>query len=206
MYLDNSLLASLSLSDQHLFASFGCGDVQEVPFSCVHHAFEYHAKSRPSAIAVEHLQESITYANLDCQANALACHLRSRGIVPGTRVCLLVQRSIAMVIGIIAILKAGGQYVPLDGGIVTQSTLEFIIEDSDASVILVLQEFAHRVSNSAKRQVVILEDALAAANRGELKLSKPHDLSSPNDGIYVIYTSGGHSLPELSAWLNSVCE
>lgn len=97
-----------------------------------------------------------------------------------------------MVIGILAVLKAGGQYVPLDGGIVTQSTFEFIVEDSDASVILVLQEFAHRASKLVDRRVVVLdsEDAIATAVRNAQNHSKPDDLSSPDDGIYVIYTSG----------------
>ncbi|KAL5524650.1 hypothetical protein ACEPAF_9790 [Sanghuangporus sanghuang] len=194
MRLNTDALAALSPSDQALFASFGCGDSQQVPFFCVHHAFEFHANSQPTAIAVEHLERSITYAELESQANVLAHQLRNIGVKPGTRVCLLVQRSIPMVTGILATLKAGGQYVPLDGGIVTQSTLEFIVQDSNASVILVMQEFAHRVSRFADRQIVVLEDALT--NGARQKYSKPYDLSSPDDGIYVIYTSGTTGKPK----------
>ena len=188
MRLNNDALGALSPPDQALFASFGCGASQQAPFSCVHHAFEFHADSQPNAVAVEHLEQSISYAELDRRANALAHRLRNIGVKPGMRVCLVVQRSIPMIAGIIATLKAGAQYVPLDGGVVTQSTLEFIIQDSNASVILVMQELAHRVSKITDRQVVVLEEVLA--NSAGEEYSKPHDLSSANDGIYVIYTSG----------------
>ncbi|EJC98159.1 nonribosomal peptide synthetase 12 [Fomitiporia mediterranea MF3/22] len=196
MRLNAQALGSLSPAEQSLFTLFGCGESRRVPFSCVHHAFEYYASSQPSAVAVEHLGDSISYAELDRQSSALAYHLRNMGIRPGTRVLLLVQRSIPMVIGILAILKAGGQYVPLDGGIVTQSTLEFIAEDSNASVILVLRAFVHRTSNFTHRQVVVLEDALAIADRDDRHHAKPHDLSSPDDGVYVIYTSGTTGKPK----------
>lgn len=143
-------LAGLSPRDASLFARFGFGHCEVPPFRCVHHAFEHQAVQHPDAIAVDHLGQTITYAELDRMANALARRLRDMGVGPGSRVCLLVQRSIAMVIGIVSILKAGAAYVPLDGSIVTQSTLEFVIENSSASVILTLSEYIHRVSSTLR--------------------------------------------------------
>lgn len=178
-----SMLHSLSLEDQRLFARFSFGTRQRAPFACVHHAFEHHAAAQPDAVAVEHLGDAITYAELDRQANILANHLRASGVRPGVRVCLLVQRSILMVVGIIAVLKAGGAYVPLDGSIVTQSTLDYVLQDSDAKIVLTMDEYVHRVTNTP---VFCLEDlgALTA------DASKPQDLSSFADPIYIIYTSG----------------
>ena len=189
-HLSFSSLSGLSSEDQLLFARFGLGESQKAPFACVHHAFEHNASVQPDTIAVEHLSDTITYAELDRKANALAQLLRGSGIRPGSRVCLLVQRSIPMVIGILATLKAGGQYVPLDGGIVTQSTLDFVLEDSGASAVLCLRDFAHRVDETETRRVIVLEDAIACYCALEADCGKPEDLSSPDDGVYVIYTSG----------------
>ena len=190
MRVDSASLKDLSAEEQQVFSAFSIGAQQHVPFQCVHHAFEFHAAEQPASVAVEHLDNNITYAELERKSNALALMLRSSGVRPGTRVCLLAQRSIPMIIGIMAILKAGGQYVPLDGGIVTQSTLDFVIEDSNAIVVLALREFIHRVKETESRRVVVLEDAIEQCNLPEADISKPIDLSSPNDGVYVIYTSG----------------
>ena len=176
-------LHHLSLEDQQRFARFGFGVRQQAPFGCVHHAFEHHAASQPDAVAVEHLGETITYAELDRQANILANHLRAQGIRPGVRVCLLVQRSILMVVGIVAVLKAGGSYVPLDGAIVTQSTLEHVLHDSDAKIVLTMREYLHRVPGA---HAFCLEDT---AQLPEI-ITKPEDTSVPTDSVYIIYTSG----------------
>lgn len=183
-------LDGLSPEDQILFTKFASGGSQKTRFSCIHHAFEFHATTQPSAVAVEHLGSSITYGELDLKANALAHELRALGVIPGVRVCLLVQRSIPMVVGILAVLKAGGQYVPLDGGIVTQSTLDFVLEDSGASVVLALGEFAHRVNASSRRRVLLLEDTIGRISQSGSNCAKLHDLSTPEDGVYIIYTSG----------------
>ncbi len=176
-------LHALSLEDQQRFDRFSYGVRQPIPFSCVHHAFEHHAAIQPNAVAVEHLNGTITYAELDRQANILANHLRVSGVRPGVRVCLLVQRSILMVVGIVAVLKAGGAYVPLDGAIVTQSTLDHVLQDSEAKLVLTMNEYVHRVTGSA---AFCLEDIASLPQI----VSKPEDLSTPTDSIYIIYTSG----------------
>ena len=176
-------LQHLSLEDQQRFNRFSYGAPQLAPFSCIHHAFEHHAAIQPDAVAVEHLGDTITYAELDRQANILANHLRASGICPGTRVCLLVQRSILMVVGIVAVLKAGAAYVPLDGVIVTQSTLEHVLKDSEAKLVLTMNEYVHRVSGSP---AFCLENIASLPQN----VSKPEDMSAPTDSVYIIYTSG----------------
>ncbi|KAI0699277.1 nonribosomal peptide synthetase 12 [Cerioporus squamosus] len=182
-------LHPLSLEDQQRFNHFSYGARQPVPFSCVHHAFEHHAAIQPNAVAVEHLGDSITYAELDRQANILANHLRASGIRAGVRVCLLVQRSILMVVGIVAVLKAGGAYVPLDGAIVTQSTLEHVLKDSGAKLVLTMNEYVHRVAGYS---AFCLEDIASLPQ----VVSKPEDMSAPTDSIYIIYTSGTTGKPK----------
>ncbi|KAK7690040.1 hypothetical protein QCA50_006685 [Cerrena zonata] len=182
---------ALSPADALLFTRFGFGVQRKPAFSCVHHAFEHYARLQPDTIAVEHCGSSITYGELDRKANGLANRLRSLGVHPGTRVCLLVQRSIAMVIGILGILKAGAAYVPLDGSIVTQSTLDHVLHDSQAILVLSLKEFLHRVSDSP---ALCLEDTIDALSSEDC--SKTLDLSSSDDAVYIIYTSGTTGKPK----------
>ncbi|TCD70141.1 hypothetical protein EIP91_004611 [Steccherinum ochraceum] len=189
--IDQAPLRDLSPEDALSFSRFGVGPRLQAPFSCVHRAFQHSAASSPSCVAVEHCGDSITYGELDRKASGLAFQLRALGVIPGTRVCLLVQRSIPMVIGILAVLKAGGAYVPLDGAIVTQSTLEHVIRDSGAIVTLALEEYCHRVHKST---VLCLEDLLSDAQ--QVGATEVEDLSSPRDSAYIIYTSGTTGTPK----------
>lgn len=183
--VDPAAVCDLSSSDALLFTRYGIGERRLSPFGCIHHAFEHFATSQPHSVAAEHCGTSITYGELNQKSNALAHRLRALGVVPGTRVCLLVQRSVSMVIGILAILKAGAAYVPLDGSIVTQSTLEHVLQDSRSILTLVLQEYLHRVTDYPN---VCLDEAIA--NISSENSTKPEDLSFPDDSAYIIYTSG----------------
>jgi non-ribosomal peptide synthetase component F len=183
-------ISNLSIADRILFSKFGLGVTQTPPFQCVHHAFEAHAATQPNAIAVEHLEDSITYAELDHRANGIATKLRSLGVEPNSRVILLVERGILMVSGVLAILKAGGAYVPLDGTIVTQSTLDHVVKDSGCAVAVVLKKFAHRITDIP---VICLEDIIPKPTD---HCTKPEDLSSPTDSAYIIYTSGTTGKPK----------
>ena len=71
-------------------------------------------KQSPHVVAVESSEGTLTYEELDRQANGLAHHLRAMGVGPETLVGLCVERSLEMLVGLFAILKAGGAYVPLD--------------------------------------------------------------------------------------------
>lgn len=174
------------LVDASLFHRFGFGRREQPPFRCVHHAFEHHVLRDPEAVAVSHLGDKITYGDLDRRANALAHRLRAMGVLPGARVCLLVQRSIPMVVGIMAILKAGGAYVPLDGGIVTDSTLGFVVRNAKCALVLTLTDYVHRLAD-VHIPIIDLDEEMKAEPRDS---SKVEDMSSPDDSAYIIYTSG----------------
>ncbi|KAF5376543.1 hypothetical protein D9757_008307 [Collybiopsis confluens] len=163
----------------------------------VHQAFQKHAKQQPDVVAVEHgsFNQSITYQSLDAQSNRLAHRLRRQGIRPGSRVCILARRSVSLVVGILAALKSGAQYVPLDAMTIADETLAFVLEDSAPSMVLVMADYLERVSHSAVPVLCleksILEDELAQADSSEVE-----DLSSPSDGVYCIYTSGTTGRPK----------
>ncbi|KAK2924740.1 AMP-dependent synthetase/ligase [Fusarium oxysporum f. sp. vasinfectum] len=145
-----SSLESLSLADRVLFNRFSKGPECPIPYNVAHHAFEAVALAHPDLIAVRHYDGStITYRELNRRANMLANELiHTFGLRVGDRVVLVYSRCIEMVVFILAVLKAGGQYVPLDGGIVTDDTLGFDIADSDAPVVLCLPKFFDKVVRS----------------------------------------------------------
>ncbi|TFK64625.1 nonribosomal peptide synthetase 12 [Pluteus cervinus] len=186
------LLGSLSTEDQRLFWEYGIGPKVDTPHQSVHQAFEHQARAHPDAVAVEDFEKRITYSALDQQANCFATCLRSMGIIAGSRVCLLVERSIPMVIGILAILKAGGAYVPLDGNVVSDSTLKHALKDTAASVVVVQSKFAHRVTDIP----VLCLDQTPCSHPPDVGCAKPLDVTRLGDSAYVIYTSGTTGVPK----------
>ncbi|KAM3508798.1 hypothetical protein MY11210_006584 [Beauveria gryllotalpidicola] len=129
--------------------AFSFGQVLQSPFSTTTAAFAHFSLSNPSGIAVHDLSTNVsrqrTYAELAMHAQALAWHLRSIGVKPDQRVPLVVKRSYEMVIGIWAVLLCGAQYVPLDGGVVPDSTLRHVLHESGGSVLLCVSATENRV-------------------------------------------------------------
>lgn len=201
----NSLpaLSHLTLHDRALFHQFGFGPHRSIPYPIVHHAFEAHARSQPHAIAVEHHHRAITYLELDVRGNRLARRLREDcAIQTGLdRVCVVARRSIEFVSAIVGVLKAGAQYVPVDGVTVTDKTLLHILQDARPKVVLVMEEYVSRVRamlgvGDEQIQVVGLEAAMAEDDRLGRDERKPEDTTKPTDGCYVIYTSGTTGTPK----------
>ncbi|RDB22261.1 Linear gramicidin synthase subunit C [Hypsizygus marmoreus] len=186
------VLQHLSERDRDLFTKFGMGKTVKHAFECVHHAFEHHARSNPDMVAVEDFGNNISYAELDRQANCLANRLRASGVAPGSRVCLLVERSILMVVGIVAILKAGAGYVPLDGNVVANKTLDYALKDSGSSLVLVQRKFIHRIGGTP---IVCLEESICDSPQSPHCI-KPADTAKSTDSAYIIYTSGTTGLPK----------
>jgi non-ribosomal peptide synthetase component F len=196
-------MAGLSTQDQHLFKGFSFGEHRDLPFRCVHQAIAYHAAAHPDSIAVEHLDDKLSYSELERRGNILAARLQSMGVRPGSRVCLLARRSIIMVVGVVGIMKAGGVYVPLDGGIVTQSTLEHVIRDSRSILIMAPAEFHYRVQNMGVPVHPLDDFAFLNDTAPHAKLQ---GLSHPSDGIYVIYTSGNVLLGHHARYINATTQ
>ncbi|KAK0624100.1 hypothetical protein B0T14DRAFT_536722 [Immersiella caudata] len=195
-------LDNLSPEDQRLFNLFGRGPVVKPPHLIVHHAFEAVAAAHPSAVAVQqHDGASITYAELDRRANMLANSLRTtHGIRKGDRVLLVVSRSIEMVVFIFAVLKAGGQYAPVDGGVTPVETLAHQITDSGAPLVLCLPKHQAKVEQSIASaratgvKVLSLDPDSQLWTDGDAR--NPGVQVSPQDGAYVIYTSGTTGKPK----------
>ena len=131
------------------FARFGQGLVIELPHKSIHEAFRMLAAKFPLAIAVEHDGSRIIYGELDLASTNLSNRLIMLGLRPRNRVVLIVQRSIPMIIAILAILKSGCQYVPMDGGIVADHALAHVLSEVEPPMILCLQKYAKKAKRLA---------------------------------------------------------
>ena len=129
-------MCSLPKSDGKLLVDFNDSAAAYPQDVCLHTLFEAQAERTPDAIALVHEGGTLTYAELNRQANRLAHRLRKMGVVPDARVAVCVNRSPELVVGLLAILKAGGGYVPLDPTYPIER-LAYMLEDSAAAVVLV---------------------------------------------------------------------
>lgn len=182
--------------------SFIFGPRAQPAFDTVTAAFYYQAETHPDVVAARDLSarpsREITYRNLVRRSARLAHKLRQFGVVPGDRVPLVVKRGIDMLVGIVAILTCGAQYVPLDGGVVPDSTLRFVLEQAGGNTVLALRSTRHRLLDSAVRHVLAIDESDDAEEQDLYEQhTTPQNLATPDSGCYVIYTSGKLSMPRL---------
>ncbi|WP_166695596.1 non-ribosomal peptide synthetase [Bacillus cereus] len=139
--------------------------------------------------AVVSNDENLTFAQLNAKANQLARILRAKGVTRDSIVGLMTERSLEMIIGIWAIVKAGGAYLPLDHKF-PDGRLRYMLEDSQSSFILTQAHLLERIDFDG--EILNLDDeGLYAGDDSNLEL-----ISQPNDLAYVIYTSGSTGLPK----------
>ncbi|MBW8843342.1 MAG: amino acid adenylation domain-containing protein, partial [Burkholderiales bacterium] len=161
---------------------------------CIHQLFEQQARLRPEATALVFEQECLSYAALNSRANQLAHHLVALGVGPDTRVAICLPRSTEMVVALLATLKAGAAYVPLDPAYPAQR-LAFMLEDCHPTVLLSRSDCAQALPASAGVPLLWLD-----APHPDWLLAPQHDPAvpglTPAHLAYVIYTSGSAGLPK----------
>ncbi|KAI2486862.1 Tyrocidine synthetase 1 [Pyrenophora tritici-repentis] len=189
-----SNMNNLSLEDQNFVSRFGRGPRCSTSHATVHEAFESVVDNHPTAVAAIFGNDSITYLQLDLASNRLAHHLISSGLRPRQRVCLVVQRSIEMLVGFLAILKAGCQYVPIDGGVASDQALQHIFKDTETRFILCLPRYWDRVKQFASQEAIVLE--LGMTTGAFYPPSRPNIEVTTNDGVFAMYTSGSTGVPK----------
>jgi non-ribosomal peptide synthetase component F len=155
----------------------------------LHQIFTRQAAETPENIAIIHQDQPLSYQELDNASDAVACRLQTAGVGPGALVALSSQRSPEMVIGILAILKAGAAYLPLDPADPTQR-LEVIIEDARPAAILLQDQLRRKLPSELQIPILGLEDKSSALGR-----PIPAELS-PESLAYVLYTSGSTGKPK----------
>ncbi|MGX1274634.1 non-ribosomal peptide synthase/polyketide synthase [Streptomyces phaeoluteigriseus] len=166
----------MSGAERHWLLSELNDTAVELPEAALPELFTRQVRAIPDAVAVVASGTELTYRELDLRANRLARALIGQGVAPETPVAVLLERSADLVVAILAIIKAGGVYVPLDSRF-PQPRIDLILQESGASLVLT-------------------EDVLTALIQAEPDSSDPEVPCQPQQLAYVMYTSGSTGRPK----------
>jgi amino acid adenylation domain-containing protein len=158
----------------------------------VHELIEAQVRLTPENIAVSFENEYLTYQQLDRRANQLAHYLRSMGVGPGACVAVFLERGLAMVVALLATLKSGAAYLPMDP-MFPQERLAFMLNDAQVPVVLSQRSLTGNRSFGAARVVQLDRDAEEIAAEST---ERPEEITAPEDLAYVIFTSGSTGKPK----------
>jgi amino acid adenylation domain-containing protein len=159
---------------------------------CLHELFSEQVKRTPKASAVVFENEQLNFAELDGRANQLAHYLRRRGVGPEVLVGVCMERSLGLVVALLAILKAGGAYVPLDPGYPAER-LSFMLADAGAKILLTQRSLEVDLEGADLERIY-----LGKADQDYLSepATPPEYDAHPEHPAYVIYTSGSTGQPK----------
>lgn len=155
----------------------------------IHQLFEEQVERTPDNIALVFEDNIMTYKELNQKSNQLARILRDKGVKPDSIVGIMVNRSLEMMVGMLAILKSGGCYLPIDPDY-PEERIEYMIEDSNANILLTQSHLKNKL-NFAGEMICIDEDLTYTGDNSNLD-----NINKPNDLAYMIYTSGSTGKPK----------
>lgn len=158
----------------------------------LHQLFEQQVQLTPDSLALISESEELTYRQLNHRVNQLAHYLQKHGVTKEILVAICLERSVDMVVGILAVLKAGGAYIPLDPNYPVER-LSFMLSDSQASLLITKQEILEKLSLSSAKTVCldIHFDQIAQESQ-----ENPISTSKADNLAYIIYTSGSTGTPK----------
>lgn len=151
--------------------------------------FEQQVEKTPDNLAVVFENEQLTYRELNERANSLAYYLRNNGIKRNDIVGIMVNRSLEMIVSILAVLKSGACYIPIDPEY-PQDRIEYMLDNSNAKILLTFEKLKNKI-NFDKKLFVELKNDLYKSNKNNLE-----NINEPNDLSYIIYTSGSTGMPK----------
>ena len=178
--------------EQLVLHTWNCKTVPFPEEKTIHRLFEDQVNSNPDVPAVDFEHETLTYTQLNKRANRLAHFLIRKGVRPETIVGLSFNRSIDMVVAVLAVLKAGGAYVPIDPEY-PRERIEYMVADSDIR-ILVTEAQNSALFSDFDLQIFSVDDAKTDLEKESD--SNPESNAEPHNLAYVIYTSGSTGKPK----------
>ncbi|VAW42410.1 Polyketide synthase modules and related proteins, partial [hydrothermal vent metagenome] len=162
---------------------------------CLQNLFESQVEKTPAATAVTFAQKSYTYAELNHQANQLAHYLQDLGVGPETLVGLYVERSLEMLVGLLAVLKAGGAYLPLDPAF-PMERLTYMVDDAQLSFILTQQALIDNGQLTSFNNCQPIPIDSQQETFAQYPTENPTSLTTAHNLAYTIYTSGSTGRPK----------
>ena len=159
---------------------------------CIHELFEAQVERSPDATAVVFQSRELTYRELNRRANQLAHYLRKLGVGPDVIVGICMERSIEMVLALLAILKAGGAYMPIDPDY-PKDRAAFMLEDAAAAVLLSQQRLIERLPHHGVMAIPLDTEWEAIAHESD---ENPASGVTAGNLAYVIFTSGSTGTPK----------
>jgi amino acid adenylation domain-containing protein len=183
----------LTEAERHkILTAFNATDVDYPQGQTIQHLFEQHAAQRPDSIALILGDEYMTYSSLNQRANQLAHYLRRLGCTSETRVAICLERGADTIIALLAVVKAGSAYVPLDPEY-PKERLRYMAEDAQAFALLTRDCYRKILPGLASHTVFLDADREAIARQSEQNLPP---LATAENLAYVIYTSGTTGMPK----------
>ncbi|WP_121643203.1 amino acid adenylation domain-containing protein [Bacillus vallismortis] len=172
----------------------------KLPHACLPEQFEKQAALSPDAIAVVYEDQALRYAELNERANRLARMLISEGVGPEQFVALALPRSLEMAVGLLAVLKAGAAYLPLDPDY-PADRIAFMLKDAQPAFIMTNIKAAAHIPPAENVPRIILDDPELAEKLNRYPAENPNNTDriqplSPLNTAYVIYTSGSTGVPK----------
>lgn len=159
----------------------------------LHQIFEEQARRTPDNIAVNLGEERLSYRQLNEQANGLAHRLRNAGVQPQELVAIILERSPAMIVATLAVLKAGAAYVPIDPGS-PAARIDYVLRDSGTRKAIAREDMSPALL-ALGIEVFTPESSEAAGNNAEFTVNL-QNVNAPEHLCYVIYTSGSTGEPK----------
>ena len=175
-----------------ILVEFNATETEYPRQDCVHQLFEQQAERTPDAVACVFENDRIKYRLLNERANQVAHFLQKRGVAPGQRVGIYVERSLNMMVGLLGIQKSGAAYVPLDPAYPAER-LRLTLEDAKVLILLTQQSLLNEMPEHSAEVVCLDRDWPQIAQESA---SNPISDVRPEDLVYVIFTSGSTGRPK----------